>query len=66
MIYLQFIVQGTVKRGRRRQREKKVGKPNIRDLANSRPGVGQVPEGSGEQRQMILETNENRDKGYWL
>ena len=26
MIYLQFIVQGTVKRGRRRQREEKSGR----------------------------------------
>ena len=44
------ILQGTVKRGKKtRQREEEVGRQH---QGMDRPGVGQVPEGSGEQRKM--------------
>ena len=45
------ILQGTVKGGRRRGRQRKRWKDNIRQ-GMDRPGVQQVPEGSGEQGKM--------------
>ena len=42
------ILQGTVKGGRRQGRQKKMWEDNVR--AMDRPGVWQVPEGSGKQR----------------
>ena len=44
------ILQGTVKRGRRQGRQRKRWEDNIRRM--DRPGVRQVPEGSGEQGKM--------------
>ena len=44
------ILQGTVKGGRRQGRQKKGWEDNIREWG--RPGVRQVPEGSGEGRKM--------------
>ena len=41
------ILQGTVKGGRRQGRQRKRWEDNIREM--DRPGVHQVPEGSGEQ-----------------
>ena len=43
------ILLGTVKRGRRQGRQKKAGRQH---QGMDRPGVHQVPEGSGEQRKM--------------
>ena len=44
------ILQGTAKEGRRQGRQKKeVGRQH---QGTDRPGVRQVPEGSGEQREM--------------
>ena len=44
------ILQGTVKGGKKtRQTEEEVGRHQGMD----RPGVGQVPEGSGEQGKMV-------------
>ena len=44
------ILQGRVKGGRRQGRQKKRWEDNIRIM--DRPGVRQVPEGSGEQRKI--------------
>ena len=44
------ILQGTVKGGRRQGRQRKRWEDNIKEI--DRPGVRQVPEGSGEQRKM--------------
>ena len=44
------ILQGTVKGGRRQAGQRKRWEDNIRRM--DRPGVRQVPEGSGEQRKM--------------
>ena len=44
------ILKGTVRGGRRRGRQKKRWKDNKREM--DRPGVRQVPEGSGEQGKM--------------
>ena len=41
------ILQGTVKGGRRQGRQRKRWEDNIKEM--DRPGVCQVPEGSGEQ-----------------
>ena len=49
------ILQGTVKGGRRQARQKKRWEDIIREM--DRPGVRQVPEGSGEQR---------KNGGNWL
>ena len=43
------ILQGTVKGGRRQGTEEEVGRQH---QGTDRPGVGQVPEGSGEQGKM--------------
>ena len=43
------ILQGTVKGGRRQGRQEEVGRQH---QGMDRPGVGQVPEGSGEQGKM--------------
>ena len=44
------ILQGTVKDGRRKGRQRKRWEDNIREM--DREGVRQVPEGSGEQGKM--------------
>ena len=44
------ILQGTVKGRRRQSRQRKRWEDNIRE--RTRPGVRQVPEGSGEQKKM--------------
>ena len=44
------ILQGTVKGGRRQDRQKKKWEDNIKEM--DRPGVRQVTEGSGEQGRM--------------
>ena len=44
------ILRGTVKGGRRQGRQRKRWKDNINEM--DRPGVRQVPEGSGEQGKM--------------
>ena len=51
MVLAETILQDTVKRGRRRGRQKKRWEDNIREWTD-RPGVRQVPEGSGEQGKM--------------
>ena len=43
------ILQGTVKGGRNKGRQKKVGRQH---QGMVRPEVGQVPDGSGEQRKV--------------
>ena len=43
------ILHGTVKRGRRQGRQEEVGRQH---QGMDRPGVRQVPEGSGEQREI--------------
>ena len=47
----EIILQGTVKGGKRWGRQKKRWEDNIREWTD-RPGVRQVPEGSGEQGKM--------------
>ena len=47
-----IILQGTVKGGRRQGRQRKRWEDNIREWTVIRPGVCQVPEGSGEQGKM--------------
>ena len=50
MVLVKTILQGTVKRGKKtRQTEEEVGRQH---QGMDRPGVRQVPEGSGEQGKM--------------